>query len=261
MGVRGTLPVHGAEHALFGGATSCVFVRAGSEAIILDAGTGLNGAAFQRFFPGAHHLSLLITHAHADHILGFPAFSPLFDPACTADIYLKTRDGQDARQQLEALMSPPLWPVRTDAMQATLRFHSTADSFSIGDVQVATMPSRHPGGGALYRLTRGQESIVYATDFEPDASAADAFCAFAADCSLLLLDGQYTGAEYPYRRGFGHSAIEQSAAIAQRCRARKTLLIHHDPTRTDAQLLQLEHELLAGHDAIRFGREKEEVLL
>ena len=47
MGVRGTMPVHGERCRIFGGATSCVFVKMGGEAIILDAGTGLSGGAYR----------------------------------------------------------------------------------------------------------------------------------------------------------------------------------------------------------------------
>ncbi len=258
MGVRGSMPVHGAAHARFGGATSCVFIRAGEEGLILDAGSGLNGAAWRNFFPG-EHLSLLITHAHADHILGFPAFGPLFDPRCTADIYLKSRAGLDARRQLETLMNPPLWPVGVEAMRAALRFCDVPGRFAIGPVQVSALEGRHPGGATLYRLDRGGESLVYATDFEPDDASADAFCDFAADCSLLLLDGQYTDEEYAARRGFGHSAMMASAELAQRCRARQTLLIHHDPNRTDDQLLLLEQEIRARYGNVRLGREGEEI--
>lgn len=90
LGVRGTLPVHGPEFARFGGATSCVLVRAGGQTIILDAGTGLSGRAWDDFFPEQHG-ALLITHSHLDHIMGFPVFPPLFAPAFRCDVYLKTR--------------------------------------------------------------------------------------------------------------------------------------------------------------------------
>ena len=113
MGLRGTMPVHGEDCRLFGGATSCVFVQAAGETVILDAGTGLSGNAYREFFGGSKRFSLLLTHSHVDHIMGFPAFPPLFDPACEGEVYLETRAGLDARAQLEALMSPPLWPVGT----------------------------------------------------------------------------------------------------------------------------------------------------
>ena len=103
-----------AEFARFGGATSCVLVRAGGETILFDAGTGLSGRAWRDFFPEKHG-TLLITHAHVDHLMGLPVFPLLFDPTARCDIYLKTREGRTGREQIEALMSPPLWPIRTDS--------------------------------------------------------------------------------------------------------------------------------------------------
>ena len=40
-----------------------------------------------------------------------------------------------------------------------------------------------------------------------------------------------------------------------------TLFIHHDPARTDAQLLELERRLTERRSGVRFGREGEEVFL
>lgn len=260
LGVRGTLPVHGPEFARFGGATSCVLVRAGGETILFDAGTGLSGRAWRDFFPEKHG-TLLITHAHVDHLMGLPVFPLLFDPTARCDIYLKTREGRTGREQIEALMSPPLWPIRTDSLKAAVDIHNVPDAFSVGPVAVETMESRHPGGSTIYKITCGGVSLVYATDYEPESDAPDDFCAFAEGCTLLLLDAQYTRSEYERNRGFGHSTIPRSAAIARRCGAEQALLIHHDPTRTDRQLLALEATVRAQRPNVRFGRGGEEVFL
>ena len=263
LGVRGTLPVHGPEFSCFGGATSCVLVRAGGETIILDAGTGLSGRAWESFFP-EKHFTLLISHAHVDHLMGFPVFPPLFDPTVTCDIYLKSREGRSAQAQLETLMSPPLWPVTTGSMGAALTFRDVPPFFRVGPVAVETMESRHPGGSTLYKLSLDGVSVVYATDFEPESGAPGDildFCDFVRGCSLLLLDAQYTSEEYTCTRGFGHSTIPRSAAIAHRCGAEQTLLIHHDPKRTDRHLLALEEAVRTQHPNVRFGRQGEEVLL
>lgn len=260
LGVRGTLPVHGPEFARFGGATSCVLVRAGGETIILDAGTGLSGRAWDDFFPEQRG-ALLITHSHLDHIMGFPVFPPLFAPAFRCDVYLKTRQQGDARAQIEALMSPPLWPVTAGSLKAAVSFHDVPDAFFVGPVAVETMESRHPGGSTIYKLTCGGVSLVYATDYEPESDAPQDFCAFARGCSLLLLDAQYTPEEYVKTRDCGHSTIPRSVAIARSCGAKQTLLIHHDPKRTDGQLLALETAVRESSPHIRFGREGQEVLL
>ncbi len=260
LGVRGTIPVHGSEFSRFGGATSCVLVKAGDETLILDAGTGLSGRAFRAFCEDKR-FSLLISHAHVDHLMGFPIFPPFFDGTCQADVYLKTREGRAAREQIESLMAPPLWPIRTNAVKADLRFHDVADDFRIGQVRVKTMDSNHPGGATIYKICFDGMSVVYATDYEPESDAPDAFCEFAKDCSLLLLDGQYLSEEYGRTKGFGHSTIDRSVAIAARCNAAKTLLIHHDPNRTDEQLDALEQTVIQRYPTIRFGREGEEVFL
>ena len=260
LGVRGTLPVHGPEFALFGGGTSSVLVRAGGATIVLDAGTGLSSRAWNAFYP-EKACSLLITHAHVDHLMGFPVFSPLFDPACACDVYLRTREGHTAREQIEALMAPPLWPIRTATLGDHVRFHDVAETFSIGAVRVDTLESRHPGGSTIYKLSLDGVSLVYATDYEPESDAPADFRAFAEGCSLLLLDAQYTPEEYARTRGFGHSTIPRSAAIARSCGAERTIFIHHDPGRTDAQLLALEEAVCREDPRISFGRAGEEVIL
>ena len=260
LGVRGTLPVHGPEFARFGGATSCVLVRAGGETILFDAGTGLSGRAWRDFFPEKHG-TLLITHAHVDHLMGLPVFPLLFDPTARCDIYLKTREGHTAREQIEALMAPPLWPIRTATLGDHVRFHDVAETFSIGAVRVDTLESRHPGGSTIYKLSLDGVSLVYATDYEPESDAPADFRAFAEGCSLLLLDAQYTPEEYARTRGFGHSTIPRSAVIARSCGAERTIFIHHDPGRTDAQLLALEEAVRREDTRISFGRAGEEVIL
>ena len=55
----------------------------------------------------------------------------------------------------------------------------------------------------------------------------------ARDVHLLLHDAQYTAAELPERATFGHSAAEYAVGLAERAGARRLLLFHHDPPRTD----------------------------
>src|SRR5437667_5105278 len=78
-GVRGSIPTPGPSTVHFGGNTSCIEVRADGEIIILDAGTGIRplGLALAREFEGKTiNVTLLISHAHWDHIQGFPFFLP-----------------------------------------------------------------------------------------------------------------------------------------------------------------------------------------
>ena len=70
-GTRGSISVPGPGTLRYGGNTTCVEVRADGEIIVLDAGSGIRslGISLAKEF-GAEpiKLSLLITHAHWDHI-------------------------------------------------------------------------------------------------------------------------------------------------------------------------------------------------
>ena len=56
---------------------------------------------------------------------------------------------------------------------------------------------------------------------------------------LLIHDAQYTDAEYPAKRTWGHSPIEYAFDLAILAGVRHLALFHHDPSRTDQALAQL----------------------
>src|SRR5438046_10393121 len=81
-GTLGSIAVPSPETLRYGGDTTCVELRADGEIIVLDAGSGIRpfGIALDREFQARPiRLSLLITHAHWDHIQGFPFFRPAYD--------------------------------------------------------------------------------------------------------------------------------------------------------------------------------------
>jgi len=56
---------------------------------------------------------------------------------------------------------------------------------------------------------------------------------------LLIHDAQYTDAEYPAKRTWGHSPMEYAVDLAILAGVRHLALFHHDPSRTDQALAQL----------------------
>ena len=84
-GVRGSIPTPGVDTVRYGGNTTCVEVRSGSDIIILDAGTGLRklGQSLLREFKQKPlNLTLLLSHTHWDHIQGLPFFAPIYESTC-----------------------------------------------------------------------------------------------------------------------------------------------------------------------------------
>jgi phosphoribosyl 1,2-cyclic phosphodiesterase len=258
LGTRGTIAVSGAEFAVYGGATSCVLVRLGGELIFLDAGTGLVSAV-PRLGAGGGHFSILLSHSHIDHIMGLAAFPPLFDKRWRADIYSAERQGLTCREQIEKLMSFPLWPVSPDAFHENTRFLPINGSFSIGNAEVRTMEGGHPGGSTVYRLSCGGKSLVYCTDFEHTDELSARVAEFASGCDLLIYDAQYSAEEFEDRRGWGHSTWDEGVDMAGRCGAKRLVLFHHSPSRTDAELAELQASI--GNEYVIFGKCGEEIVL
>lgn len=61
----------------------------------------------------------------------------------------------------------------------------------------------------------------------------------ASNADLLYHDAQYTAEEYKTKKGWGHSAIEDTLVYASLCNVKKTLLAHHDPAHSDDQLKKI----------------------
>src|SRR2546429_6855846 len=100
-GVRGSYPTPGPGTVRHGGNTSCIEVQAGSHTLILDAGSGLIrlGEDLLRRTKGKPlYLSLLITHVHGDHLIGFPFFAPLFDGHTDIDFFGPSLAGRSIEQ-------------------------------------------------------------------------------------------------------------------------------------------------------------------
>ena len=261
LGVRGTVPVGGAAFTRYGGATSCVLVRMGGETIVLDAGTGMLSLT-RRLRPEEGRVHLLLSHAHADHLLGLPVCAALREPARQWHVLGVPREGMTTRQCVERLVSPPLWPVGMDGFGAHITFGDlSGESFSIGAVRVDLLEGAHPGGCTVFRLSSGGASLVYATDYELDGSTEEPLREFARGATLLLLDAQYTEEEYGRRHGYGHSSFAAAARLARDCGARTVRFIHHDPYRTDAALDAAQAAVSSLAPAGRFARGGEEFLL
>lgn len=244
-GVRGSIPVSGAEYAA-GGNTPCVEISHAGHRLILDGGSGLRqlGAA-QRGAP--IDATLLFSHVHWDHIQGVPFFGPAFHPGSSIQIIGAARESGSVRDALARQMNPPTFPITLDALRARISWRDVipGQSFEDGPFRITAIDMPHPDGVFGWRVEAAGKSVVFATDVEHGGEIWKALVDAAQACDLLIHDAQYTRDEYegrggPPRRGWGHSTIEEATEVARRAEARQLVLFHHDPSRTDAQLLDLE---------------------
>ncbi|MDD6188611.1 MAG: MBL fold metallo-hydrolase [Clostridiales bacterium] len=260
LGARGSIPVSGEEFLRFGGATTCILIRLAGQAVVLDAGTGL--LALPEFLKDEEsRISLLLSHPHADHLLGLPLCPLLSRPGFRFDIYAARRGGFGVEEQVRSLMSPPLWPIGPERLPAPPVFYDLPPRLELGSITVDCMEGIHPGGVSLFRLTGGGRRVVFATDCTLTDDLIPTLTEFARDCDLLLCDGQYSDAEWPSRAGFGHSTWTAAARLGRDCGAKQIRVIHHDPSHTDSLLNAAEEELRQIHPNCAFAHVKEEVLL
>lgn len=250
-GCRGSLPVPGASTLRYGGNTTCVSVSSDSgQTIVIDAGSGAHNLGKALLAAGGpRELRFFFTHAHWDHLLGFPFFSPLYTPGYR----LTFCSGAHAQGAIEAFlghqMEPPFFPVDLGACRAQVSFHCEnpcreTRSCCIGDLRVEPLPINHPNGGFGYRIGEGEKSLLFVPDNELSSPhggpSRDEFVALFRGADLLIHDAQYTADEYRRTRGWGHSTFFDTLDLAVDAGVKRLGLFHHDPDRSDADLeLQL----------------------
>jgi len=260
LGARGSVPVTSSEQTKYGGSTTCILLRLDDQPIVVDAGTGilhLNSFLTEQ----EKEIPLLLSHPHADHLIGFPMCPTMFDGDFTFHVYAARRGGLDAAAQVSALMSAPLWPIRSEQLPADIRFHTMQGNFRLGPVQVDTMEGSHPGGVTLFRFSTGSHRVVCMTDCALAQMPQEAITYFARDCDLLLCDGQYKKRELQARRDYGHSSWLDAAKLGTACGAKQVRIIHHAPQRTDWELDEAAESLQAIHPNCTFAYDKEEIIL
>jgi phosphoribosyl 1,2-cyclic phosphodiesterase/CheY-like chemotaxis protein len=257
-GTRGSIAKPGLTTVRYGGNTSCVEVRSARGAlVIMDCGTGAHSLGQSLIAGGVKGLRghILISHTHWDHIQGIPFLAPLFVAGTQWDIYGPRGLHQSLREALAGQMQYTYFPVAPDQFDATIRYHDLVEgSFNIDDIKVSTHYLNHPALTLGYRLEADGATVVYACDHEPYsqwlASGQGEILGqdlghveFIKEADLLIHDAQYTAAEYPAKKGWGHSSVEYAVKLAEYARVKRLALTHHDPLRDDDSLDRMLHEI------------------
>jgi phosphoribosyl 1,2-cyclic phosphodiesterase len=270
-GVRGSIPVPGPATIGYGGNTSCVELRADGEIIVLDAGSGIRllGQALEREFgDNPIKLSLLITHAHWDHIQGLPFFLPAYEETNSIRVYGYNGAQIGFAEILAEPMKVPFFPIKLRDVAGKIDITELENmQFKIGNVEVRSQFVNHPGVCVGYRLFTSAGSIAFVPDHEPyellklhslgnDIMSEEETRAIAKEqrarlvtflegSDLLMLDAQYTDQEYPDYMGWGHGSLSTAVALALDAQVRRLLLFHHDPNHDDAMIDEMVKEARA----------------
>jgi len=264
-GVRGSIATPGTDTVYYGGNTSCVEVRVGSEIIVLDAGTGIRrlGLALEEEFKDQPmRLSVLITHTHWDHIQGFPFFLPAYNPKNIVTIYGFKGARQGLESTLSSQMENPYFPISMQQMPGNICIQEVQElNFQVNGVPIQAQFVSHPGLCTGYRLFTPGGSIVYIPDIElfhrlrarwirdtdvhtrserqSDPEEDRQIIDFIRDAEVVILDSQYSATEYEEHKGWGHSCVEDTVAFALHANVKRLYLFHHDPDHNDAAITSM----------------------
>ena len=291
-GTRGSIAVPGPETLRYGGNTSCVELRADGEIIVLDAGSGIRplGIALEREFQARPiKLSLLITHAHWDHIQGFPFFKPAYDSKNEIHIFGFDGAGATLREIMTEPMKAPFFPITMRELSARMDINKLNEmNFSLGKLDIHVAFVNHPGVCAGYRIFTSGGSVAFLPDHEPyeyflhaargkqlspeqakqiAAEQHAALVQFLRGSDILILDSQYTDQEYKTHIGWGHGSISSAVSLALEAEVHTLLLFHHDPSHDDETvdtMVESARELAiqsGGHLEIAGAQQGSEILL
>ncbi len=230
--------------SVVGGNTTCVEVDTGSDTLIIDGGSGMRALGLslmaREFGRGQGTAHIFLTHAHWDHLQGYPFFAPAYVPGNRLIFYAVNNNPQTFLEHQQ--VAPIYFPIPPNAMPAEKEFVQLreGETVTIGRTVISNLSLYHPGTAYAYRFDDGESVFVFASDGEYK-SLTDAhlrrYTNFFADADALVFDAQYSLRDvFLSKADWGHSSAIIGVDIAERARAKRLITFHHDPNHSDEQL-------------------------
>ncbi len=245
-GSRGSIPVSGKEFIKYGGDTTCIEIRTkNDEIIIVDAGTGIRRLGNQLIQEERFAYNAIFTHAHWDHLMGFPFFGPLYREQTDIRIQGCPFAQKFIETMLSKVMSPPNFPVRYIDLKAHIHYEPVCfDRFDIDTVSVTPIALSHPNKGNGYKFVEDGHTFVFITDNELEYThvgglSADEYQKFSAGADLLIHDAEFRKSEYEQTKTWGHSVYTTALELALNAEVKQFGLFHLNQDRTDQEVDQM----------------------
>jgi len=261
-GARGSIPVSGPEYLTYGGDTTCVEIRTKNDyVIIVDAGSGIRRLGNRLLAERRFECTIVFTHAHLDHLVGFPFFKPLYFSKSDITLCGCPFTQETVKDMISHVMTPPYFPVNLDDIKARITYEGECTgSFDIDSVSVTPVFLSHPNRGLGYRFTEDGNSFVFLTDNEltfrhTGGLDFEDYVRCAADADILVHDAEFTAEEYTRTRGWGHTVYSDAVRLALDAGVRMLGLFHHNQNRSDEgidRLVEDSRRIIAEHDSSLF---------
>ena len=239
-GARGSIPVSGEHYLRYGGNTTCLEIRnSQNDVLLVDAGSGIREAGNALLDEGLSDFTLILTHAHWDHIMGFPFFKPIYRPDTCVTVWGCSFAQDTLKDMIRRVMSAPYFPINYEEVRTQITYQDVCwGSYRFGEMTIEPVALSHPNQGMGYKFTEGNKSFVFLTDNELGLKHQGGldysdYLAFCRNADLLMHDAEYRDGEYAQKQGWGHSTIEQATSLAIDAGVRRLGLFHHNQDRID----------------------------
>jgi ribonuclease BN (tRNA processing enzyme) len=241
LGSGGWMPSEGRE-------TTCVLIRDGDRALVLDAGTGARRLVTERgLLNGVEHVHVVLTHFHLDHVCGL-----LYLPALAARVSIWAPGawlyGTESGAILGTLLRPPVSPDDLAAVLAVDELRPGAQLIGGFEVRASEQP-HHWAPTAGIRV--GDElALLTDTPYEPSS-------AWIADGVAHLLHEAWSSsaaARYPER----DATAADAGRVAREGNVGNLTLVHLNPTLDD--LSPLVEDASAHFGRVALGQDRAALL-
>ncbi len=122
-GARGSISTPEKDKLKYGGNTSCVEIKLISgKHYIVDAGTGIKNLGLKLLKEQNLDINILFTHAHWDHLAGFPFFLPIYNDTNKFSVTGYSISANEFKKIISVQMNGIYHPVMFDSIASKIDF-------------------------------------------------------------------------------------------------------------------------------------------
>jgi ribonuclease BN (tRNA processing enzyme) len=223
--------------------TACLMLP--EQGILLDAGTALFRA---RQYLQTSDLTIFLTHAHLDHIVGLTFLFDVLEDRQTQRAVVFGDPAKCAAIQ-SRLLDEPFFPASLPVEFRPL----PGDMPLAGNGRLRSFPLEHPGGSIGLRLDWPGHSLAYVTDTSAKPGAA--YLEHIRGVDLLVHECYFPDGHEQIAETTGHSCLSAVARLAKEAGVGRLVLVHFDPRseRLDEFDLQAARTIFT---ATQFGQDQ-----